>query len=159
MGPPSVYPGASGAGALIEIKGRKGKREISYALGHGTNNLAEIWAIGGAIEKIKEDYEGDSEVHVFSDSLYAINCIKGEWYSRDYFEITERIKEMIRLLGRKVSLLKVAGHADILENDVADELAKKGAHFSEVNFIEFDFRNLSNNYSFNFAEIEDNTTG
>ena len=148
-------PGPAGAGATIQVKGIKQIIELSYALGDGTNNLAELWAIGGALETVRDRNlnQNNNKIYIFSDSKYAINTVKNVWYSRSYFYITDKIRNIARKIKNKIIYIKVAGHADIAENDKADELAKMGANHSNYTNIEINHSNIIKNSSFNICTI------
>ena len=69
-------PGPSGAGAVIMSKGAV-EQELVFYLGDSTNQAAELWAIGGALESIPAPVTGEREIHVFTDSQFSIDCLLG----------------------------------------------------------------------------------
>jgi len=127
-------PGPSGAGAIV-CPPSSPKLSFSTALGWGTNNLGEIWAIGLGLSQASLLCSSSpliTEIHFFSDSEFAIGlCSKG-WYSEDYNCYSSAIRELTRQLSIPVSYHKVAAHAGILLNDEADSAAKKGALASKT---------------------------
>ena len=134
-------PGPAGAGVRIKDSEGNVLKQLAYSLGKSTNQVGEIWAIGGAMESIEEGAEeyGEKEVHFFTDSQYAINCLNGKWYSAKNFLLIEHVRQLIRKSSRKVHLHHVAGHADIPDNEAADELANRGSSFSEKAGAEHSF--------------------
>ena len=123
-------PGPSGAGAIVCLPSGL-NITLSSALGHGTNNLGELWAIGLGLSKAASvcasDTSAFTEIHVFSDSEYAIGvCSKG-WLSKDYHHLASRIRAISTDISSPITFHKVAAHAGIPLNDEADAAAKKGA--------------------------------
>ena len=103
---------------------------LRAALGKGTNNLGELWAIGMALEFIKylkdNNRWASGDVHLFSDSDYAIKGILGATKLRSNLELLAAVRKMYDLLvsmGINVFLHWVKGHAGIDHNEIADELA------------------------------------
>jgi len=127
-------PGPSGAGAVV-CPPLGPKLSFSTALGWGTNNLGEVWAIGLGLSQaalLCSNSPSISEIHLFSDSEFAIGlCSKG-WYSKVYHSYASAIRELSRQLAIPVLYHKVAAHAGILLNDEADAAAKKGALASKA---------------------------
>ena len=148
-------PGPAGAGVYIKRKGHD-PTEITYHLGDSTNQVAEIWAIGGALEHLMEQDEGDEEVHIFSDSKFALDCLEGKIFSKQHFYMIAKVKKLARIRKGAVHYHHVAGHAGITENDCADTLAKAGAEYSKthpsINMLELE--DILDYYSFNYMRID-----
>jgi ribonuclease HI len=110
-----------------------GSLSFSAALGHGTNNLGEVWAIGLGLSKASAlPAPRPTEIHVFSDSEFAIGVANKGWYSRDFHPLASAIRAATRGLSAPVYYHKVAGHADIPLNEAADAAAKRGALASKA---------------------------
>ena len=95
-------------------------RHVSESLGHGTNNIAELTAILRALRMVKNP---EIPVVVYTDSQYALGVLSLGWKAKQNRVLVEDIRrEMQRF--REVRFVKVAGHADIHLNNMADELAR-----------------------------------
>ena len=122
-------PGPSGAGAVIMSKGAV-EQELVFYLGESTNQAAELWAIGGALESLPVSFTGEREVHVFTDSQFSIDCLMGRCFSPIHFHRIAKIRKIARGLGCAVRYHHVAGHVGIPGNKHADKLANVGALYS-----------------------------
>lgn len=112
-------PGPSGIGVVI-MDGVE-RRELSEYLGRGTNNIAELTAIGRALEEIPD--ATDRPVVVHSDSSYSIGLLTKGWKAKKNAELVAWLRELCGQFP-KLSFVKVKGHAGIPENERADELAR-----------------------------------
>ena len=146
-------PGPAGAGVYVKRKGQE-PTEITYYLGDSTNQVAEIWAIGGALEHLTEQGEDKEEAHIFSDSQFALDCLTGKIFSQKHFYIIAKVKKLIRNREGAVHYHHVAGHANITENDCADKLAKAGAEYSKTHSSLLDLEDVLDHYSFNYMRID-----
>lgn len=114
----SGNPGDAGAGVVL-MYGRH-RLEISRYLGQGTNNIAELTAIKIVLEKMKD---ARRPLHIHTDSTYSIGVLSKGWKAKKNQELVAEILAMLE--GFKgVRFIKVAGHAGIEENELADELAR-----------------------------------
>ncbi len=109
-------PGPSGFGAIVRFG--MTYLEISQYIGIGTNNIAELLAIGAAMEEVR-DIDGAVQIH--TDSTYAIGVLSKSWKAKANVELIGWIKGLIA--GRDVKFVKVKGHAGIPLNERADRLA------------------------------------
>lgn len=102
-----------------------------------TNNIMELTAI---IESLKTLKTNKIPVHVFSDSAYIVNCINSKWYvnwRKNGWKTSKKTpvenralwEELLSLIENLQSfeISKVKGHAGDKYNEMADELARKGA--------------------------------
>ncbi|XP_041025254.1 ribonuclease H-like [Juglans microcarpa x Juglans regia] len=113
-------PGPSGAGGII----RNHKRDLvcgfSVAIGHYSNNFAELMSLLHGLRHI--DQMGHLFVEIELDSMLVINWLRsqrrGLWYMEDYWEEIQS-----RLAGLHVSFV----HCYQESNSVADDFAKLGA--------------------------------
>ena len=134
-------PGPAGAGLLIKAEGRK--RGESFFLGNSTNQAAELWAIGAAMERVSAAHSA-VEIHIFTDSQFSINCLKRVWHTSKYFHLIELIRAMMGRYGwNLIKFHHVAGHADIADNEKVDKLAKEGADFSVIINTNLDLINIA----------------
>ena len=110
-------PGPAGAGVLL--RDRRGTREVSRYLGHGTNNIGELTAIEIALDLVEDP---GLPVLLYSDSTYALGVLGRGFKARKNKELIARI---IRKMSRfaRIDLLKVPAHAGVVENERVDWLA------------------------------------
>ena len=113
----SGNPGPCGYGVVL-LHGDT-YREVSQFIGVGTNNIAELLAIGVALREAR-GIEGRLRIH--TDSKYAIGVLSKGWKAKANTELIAHIKERLQQRG-DVTFVKVAGHSGIPLNERADELA------------------------------------
>lgn len=161
-GSASPNPGPAGAGAALYTRGSdKDPVLISAALGHGTNNLGELFAIGLTITHcIDINYNGT--LHIFTDSKLVYNAIQcnhriGNENSALFTEVRKLIRSARHLFN--VHMYWVPGHSDISQNDAADKLANAGSSHS-ANFLNYaiDVVNLVRTSGFNSLTIDVNNS-
>jgi len=148
-------PGPSGAGAVIMSKGAV-EQELVFYLGKSTNQAAELWAIGGALESLPVSFTGEREVHVFTDSQFSIDCLMGRCFSPVHFHRIAKIRKIARGLGCAVRYHHVAGHAGIPGNEHADKLANAGALYSKqnVNLEALSLDDILKHYMFDYLKLD-----
>jgi ribonuclease HI len=129
----SGNPGSGGYGVVL-IAGDK-RRELYGGFRLTTNNRMEMTAAIEGLKAIKRE----CKVTLYSDSKYLVDSvIKGwvyNWEKKGWMRTkTERAlnvdlwKELLIMLKKhKVTLKWVKGHADNVENQIADRLAVKGS--------------------------------
>jgi ribonuclease HI len=113
----SGNPGPMGIGVVV-IDGAA-RREKGEYLGIGTNNIAELTAIGRGIELAGD---GGRRMRVYTDSSYAIGVLSKGWKAKANQELIAKLKRQLAPLD--VEFVKVAGHAGVPENERCDELAR-----------------------------------
>jgi ribonuclease HI len=113
----SGNPGPMGIGVVV-IDG-SARREKGEYLGVGTNNIAELTAIGRGIDLAGG---GGRRMRVYTDSSYAIGVLSKGWKAKANQELIARLKRQLAPLD--VEFVKVAGHAGVPENERCDELAR-----------------------------------
>ena len=136
-------PGPSGAGVLCSDRLRSGNPPLPgsfySALGYGSNNLGEMWAIGMCLQLINNGYYGspDREIHIFSDCSWTIKILLNKsrpHHDKDspLFLVTRSIKRKLRetRLKHKICFHWTPGHADVSGNVEADRLASLGSSLS-----------------------------
>ena len=115
-------PGPSGLGyAVVFPDGRR--VQAGEPLGQGTNNIAELTAIGRVLEIVEP---GPGRLIIHTDSSYSIGVLTQGWKAKANRELIAGIK---RAMGRfpGLELRKVKGHAGIPENELVDDLAREAA--------------------------------
>ena len=137
----------AGAGAFIDTPyaipddptPNKAHVHMQIALGKGTNNLGELWAMGMALEFISLLLEmgrwEKGEVHIFSDSSYSIGGLNGTTTPKSNLDLFSAVKAKyhhLLALGVEIFLHWVKAHAGIDYNEKADELAGAANEDSEA---------------------------
>jgi ribonuclease HI len=117
----SGNPGPMGIGVVV-IDGAT-RREKGEYLGLGTNNIAELTAIGRGIDL---SGGGGRKLRVYTDSSYAIGVLSKGWKAKANQELIAQLKRQIAPLD--VQFVKVAGHAGVPENERCDELAREAVN-------------------------------
>lgn len=126
----SGNPGAGGYGVVMLYKGAR--KELSQGYKTTTNNRMEALAVIKALEALKEP----CEVTLYSDSKYVVDSItkgwvynwkKKNWIKSDKkkalnVDLWERVLPLLE--KHKVEFVWVKGHADNVENERCDELAR-----------------------------------
>ena len=118
-------PGPAGSGAVVELP--DGRRiEASRALGRGTNNVAELTAIGLALDLLEQaGIEPTAPVALLTDSSYANGVLCKGWKAKANTELIAELRRRMRARpGLEVHW--VAGHVGVAGNERADELANRG---------------------------------
>ncbi|MCB9686538.1 MAG: reverse transcriptase-like protein [Alphaproteobacteria bacterium] len=118
-------PGPAGSGAVVELPDGR-RAEAARALGRATNNVAELTAIGMAIDLLEAaEITPISPVVIFTDSSYAEGVLKKGWKAKANTELILELRQ--RLRGRSGTRLEwVAGHVGVAGNERADQLANAG---------------------------------
>ncbi len=115
-------------------------KEIYGGEKNTTNNRMELTAVIRALEELKTD---KVPLAVHSDSAYVLNCFKNKWYvkwrqnnwlnsKKQPVENRDLWERLLDLAENKIGLdkiqwIKVKGHSGDKYNEIADDLAKKGA--------------------------------
>lgn len=126
----SCNPGPGGWGAILLYK--DSKKEISGYNECTTNNQMELTAVIEALNLLKEP----CKVQLYSDSAYVVNAFLQDWVGnwqkngfknskKKEIENIELWKKLINLNDyHKIEWNKVKGHADNVNNNRCDELAR-----------------------------------
>jgi ribonuclease HI len=113
----SGNPGPAGIGVVVQDGGVR--RELSQFLGQGTNNIAELTAILEAAAVIEDPAR---PVRMHTDSKYAIGVLSLGWKAKANQELVARVKQALQRFT-DLELIHVPGHAGVLLNERADQLA------------------------------------
>jgi ribonuclease HI len=113
-----MNPGPAGLGVVW--LGPEGRRELSEFLGEGTNNIAELAAIGRALEHIPES----APAIIHTDSRYSIGVLQDGWKAKANRELITTIRRQLAA-HPSTRLVHVKAHAGIELNERADELARQ----------------------------------
>ena len=92
-------PGPCGAGAYVyDNLASPWDQEDSAALGHGTNNLGELWAIGMAMQiaarRVSTHLQHYDQFRIFSDSQYSIGILTQGWKSRAHPKLAFKLRHL-----------------------------------------------------------------
>ncbi|MFO0982815.1 MAG: ribonuclease H [Planctomycetota bacterium] len=112
-------PGPAGWGAYLRAGSHS--RDLSGYLGEATNNIAELWAIKGALQAIKDRRR---RILLYSDSRYARGVLALGWKVKANGELIAEIRALISELPR-LELRWVRSHAGHVENEWVDYLARR----------------------------------
>lgn len=134
----SGNPGQGGYGVVLLFQGVR--KELSDGFERTTNNRMEVLAVIKGLEALKEP----CEVKLYSDSKYVVDAIEkgwvkkwseNQWY-RNKKEKASNIdlwKRLLILLEKhKVQFIWVKGHADNVENERCDALARAAIQKKEL---------------------------
>jgi ribonuclease HI len=127
-GSASPNPGPSGAGAWI-CPPSNNNFCLYRALGLGSNNIGELWAIGMAIAFIS-DQGWSNDVVICTDSEYSIGVLSLGHQPKTLIPLITKIQSIMAKANYKCSFIWVPGHSDIEGNEIADRLAGKGTTIS-----------------------------
>lgn len=126
----SGNPGPGGYGAVLLYNGAR--KELSAGYRNTTNNRMEILGVIVALEMLKEP----CRVHLYSDSRYVVDAVMKRWVynwqQKGWIRTkaqpvpnTDLWKRLLPLLERhEVTFHWVRGHADTVENERCDQLAR-----------------------------------
>jgi ribonuclease HI len=117
-------PGPMGIGVVVLGPGGT-RRELGEYLGQGTNNIAELTAIGRGLDLAAELFPGlPRPVRIYSDSSYAIGLLSQGWKAKANQELVAKLRAQVADVP-DIRFVKVAGHAGIPENERCDELGRE----------------------------------
>ena len=134
----SGNPGKGGYGAVLIYNGVR--KEISEGYISTTNNRMEIMAVIKALEALKEP----CGVTLYSDSRYVVDAIeKGwaeKWQKNNWYrnksekalnsDLWQRLLDLLKI--HEVKFVWVKGHADNVENQRCDALARQAILHDEL---------------------------
>ena len=147
-GAASPNPGPAGAGAVVVVPrgDERVRMEVSLALGHASNNVGEIVAIGAGALALRSRLRAERglarggapreqlpQVHIFTDSMVtkAIAEEGGTAFAREHARLISSLWALFRSMRNAVCgsfvFHHVGGHCGIPLNEAADSLASKGA--------------------------------
>jgi ribonuclease HI len=125
-------PGPCGAGAYVyDNLATPWDQEDSAALGRGTNNLGELWAIGMAMQialrRVSAHPGSYKRFLIFTDSQFSVGILTKGWKSKARPNLASKLRLLFRDFPIPISIEWVPAHVGIDSNERADELADRGA--------------------------------
>ena len=115
----SGNPGPAGIGVLLIYN--KYRKHLSEFIGNATNNIAELRAIKLGLETIKPKFR-NSIIKVYTDSGYCHGLFTKNWNAKKNIELVIDIRSLL-VSFNNIEIIKVKGHSDNINNNIADELA------------------------------------
>lgn len=109
-----------GAFAYVILCGNTEIKRKAYKIEKETNNRAELKAIIAAVYNLPTNA---TSVNVISDSMYALNTLKGNWSrnaNQDLFETWNKVLE--KRPNLEIEYLWVKGHNGDQYNEICDRL-------------------------------------
>ena len=85
---------------------------------YSTNNIMEMKAVIEALKYFNEY----NKFHIYSDSLYVINCAKGVWQKKKNTELWKQYDKYSK--GKTIIFTWVKGHSGDRYNELVDQLAR-----------------------------------
>ena len=131
-------PGPAGAAAILFVNGALVSRHAA-PLGHGTNNVGELYAFGIALTDLYSRLTTGPNrpatpcAYLVTDSEFALKLLQGTSKPRDIKSVVAQVLQATRRLWRSVSALttlriwKVASHTGVAGNEEADRVAGAAA--------------------------------
>ena len=131
-------PGPCGAGAHILDKldpSWQGAESVA-ALGPGSNNIGELWAIGMALElaeaRLRLRPGAHTHLIIYTDSQYAVGVLDKGWVPKTNKDLAHAVRRKLKALRAvlQVDLSWIPAHVGVQENEHADLLAGRGSEES-----------------------------
>lgn len=140
-----------GGWSFIALRGGEFLYRVSGCEQETTNQRMELLAIRNALRYAQQNRQPNERVCIYSDSAYAINCYKQEWYSK--WQVNGWVNssngpvanadlwmEIIPYFDNFwYSFIKVKGHDKNFWNNECDRLAQ-----AEAQTLKDNFRGLQN---------------
>ena len=104
-----------------------------------TNQRQELFGVIMACRHSAQYDDGFTEINIFSDSAYVINCYSQRWYinwqtngwknsKKEPVSNVELWKELIPFFGKSnYNFIKVKGHSNNFKNNLVDEMVQTKA--------------------------------
>ncbi len=147
-------PGNAGSGLVIYDEDKLPILLYGNYEEYGTNNIAELNALYKAL-LIASEVKSSSEIVIFSDSQYSIDCITKwayGWKSRSWTKKGGEIKnlDIIKLahalydkIKERISIKHVKGHSGIEGNELADRMAMLSITSKNKDYKEYLYKSIN----------------
>lgn len=139
-------PGKCGSGVVIYKNNKILFKLYGAYVKHGTNNIAELYALKYAVEcGVRIVTKRNADVVIYSDSEYCVNTITKryeKWLKINKKniknqELIKQIFDVYVVYRSRINIKWVKAHDDIEGNVIADELAKFAVEKKQVEFVKF----------------------
>ena len=135
-GPHNKKSGPCGAGMHLQAPASKGgyHQDDIGALGKGTNNIGELWAIGMAADAFDRDSAPGDGLHIFSDSKLSTLILEYRGKAKANLALVAAVNALLHRIrtDRYVRIHWIPAHVGLLGNETADRLADEGAGLSAI---------------------------
>ena len=138
----SGNPGPGGWAVVVNMANEC--KQYSGGEPNTTNNRMELTAVIQCFKRVLKMKDKNVQFEVYSDSAYVVNAINNEWLqswkandwktkqkelvkNQDLWEQALICLDAIKDAGKKVTLIKIKGHAGNTFNELCDKLAKEAA--------------------------------
>ena len=150
----SAKPNPGPAGAGLYIKYLNTEERMHVAIGHNSNNIGELWAIGAAFQFIHEHahmYPHGTTILLFTDSELVANLLEGGKSNKLDIAYVKGLRTMYRKLRThypSIRIYWIRGHKGIPGNEIADTEANLASDLSKENkhIINLKSRALANSF-------------
>ena len=135
-GSASPNPGPSGAGASVFDVIAGAVFDLGLSLGHGTNNLGELIAVGICLKFIGDRCASADprppHVYIFTDSLFASNAVVSSKKPASHAVLIKLIRALFAMVVKLVptTFHWIRGHSGVGGNERVDRIAKLYAPLS-----------------------------
>ena len=139
-GSASPNPGPSGAGASIFLADPDLVIDLGCSLGHGSNNAAELYALGMLLIKLSalklSTRPGLKRAHIFSDSKLALLAAVSRKRPLTNGPITRAVRLAFIAVSRilSIDLHWIRGHSKVGGNERVDRISKAYASAYSAHF-------------------------
>lgn len=128
-------PGPGGVGIVI-LKDGEVINQLSFGEKHTTNNQMELTAVIAAISFIRQEYNYNGNIEVFTDAKYVVNGMnewRHGWKKKNWRTSKNKPVENLELwqlldsIGNECTYTHEYGHVGNMYNEMANDLAQKAA--------------------------------
>lgn len=146
-GSASPNPGPCGAGVFICDPLRLQAYDCGAALGQGTNNIGELYALGLCLRRLLS-FAGPRRIAIYTDSELACSLVCSSKRPRKNADLTVAVRRVYKraLAKHSIEILWVKGHSDVPGNSRVDKTAKRFAHSPGSLDLDFPGQSLSSHW-------------
>ena len=142
----SGNPGRGGWAAVAYNEDGDIVMQCSEGYRRTTNNRMEIMAVAKGLRKLREQYDMNTEVTVYTDSQLVVNTMNQGWAKKTNEDLWDRIENAIELLYDKVTFVKVKGHGSDKRNNLADQIAVAASQKINATLVDEVYENQTDAY-------------
>ena len=142
----SGNPGRGGWAAVAYNEDGDIVMQCSEGYRRTTNNRMEIMAVAKGLRKLREQYDMNTEVTVYTDSQLVVNTMNQGWAKKTNEDLWDRIENAIELLYDKVTFVKVKGHGSDKRNNLADQIAVAASQKINATLVDEVYENQTGVY-------------